>query len=53
MRRFEASGLGEGEYREIARVLKADGLVCMPTDTVYGLAVDPTRPAAIERLFRA
>jgi L-threonylcarbamoyladenylate synthase len=53
MRRFEASGLGEGEYREIARVLKADGLVCMPTDTVYGLAVDPTRPAAIEKLFRA
>lgn len=26
-------------------------VVALPTDTVYGLAVDPTRPGAVERLF--
>lgn len=32
----------------------ADGLVVgLPTDTVYGLAVDPFRPGATDRLFAA
>jgi tRNA threonylcarbamoyl adenosine modification protein (Sua5/YciO/YrdC/YwlC family) len=32
----------------------ADGLIiAMPTDTVYGLAADPFRPGATERLFEA
>jgi L-threonylcarbamoyladenylate synthase len=35
------------------RVLQAGGLVAFPTDTVYGLAVDPFNPAAIERLYAA
>lgn len=34
-----------------ARVLLAGGVVLLPTDTVYGLAVHPERPAAIEKLF--
>lgn len=34
-----------------ARVLLDGGVVLLPTDTVYGLAVHPERPAAIERLF--
>ena len=28
-------------------------IVAYPTDTLYGLAVDPRRPDAVERLFRA
>ncbi|HEX3980648.1 MAG TPA: L-threonylcarbamoyladenylate synthase, partial [Acidimicrobiales bacterium] len=31
--------------------LKSGSVVAVPTDTVYGLAVDPTNPAAVEQLF--
>jgi L-threonylcarbamoyladenylate synthase len=34
-----------------ADVLRAGGVVAFPTDTLYGLAVDPRRSDAIERLF--
>ncbi|MEO2006631.1 MAG: Sua5/YciO/YrdC/YwlC family protein, partial [Candidatus Poribacteria bacterium] len=33
------------------RVIRAGGVVALPTDTVYGLAVDPTNAHAIRRLF--
>ena len=32
-------------------VLRRDGIVAYPTDTLYGLAVDPRRDPAVERLF--
>ena len=32
-------------------VLKGGGVVAYPTDTLYGLAVDPRNDAAVERLF--
>ena len=35
-----------------ARLLESGELVAFPTDTLYGLAADPRRPAAVERLFR-
>ena len=35
---------------EAARLVLAGGLVCMPTESTYGLAVDPRRPAALARL---
>jgi L-threonylcarbamoyladenylate synthase len=34
-------------------ILRAGGLVAMPTETVYGLAADATNPAAVARLFEA
>jgi L-threonylcarbamoyladenylate synthase len=34
-----------------AAALRAGDVVAIPTDTVYGLAVDPTRPGATEALF--
>jgi len=33
-------------------VLKEGGVVAFPTETYYGLAVDPFNPQAVERLFR-
>lgn len=36
-----------------ARVLRAGGLVAIPTDTVYGIAVALDTPGGIERLFAA
>jgi L-threonylcarbamoyladenylate synthase len=38
---------------EAIRVLKAGGIVALPTDTVYGLAVDLASPGGIDRLFAA
>jgi L-threonylcarbamoyladenylate synthase len=32
-------------------VIRAGGLVAMPTETVYGLAADATNPAAVRRIF--
>ena len=34
-----------------AAILHAGGIVAFPTETYYGLAVDPFNPAALERLF--
>jgi L-threonylcarbamoyladenylate synthase len=39
--------------REGARVLASGGLVAVPTDTVYGIAVALGTPGGIERLFAA
>lgn len=39
------------EIRWAAAVLKNGGVIAIPTDTVYGLAVDPRNPAAIQRLY--
>jgi L-threonylcarbamoyladenylate synthase len=36
---------------DAADVLREGGVVLLPTDTVYGLAVDPTVPGATQRLF--
>jgi len=35
------------------RILRAGGLVALPTDTVYGIAVDLAAAGGIERLFEA
>lgn len=32
-------------------VLRSGGVAAIPTDTVYGLAVDPNVPGAVDRLF--
>ena len=37
---------------EAARIIAAGGVVALPTDTLYGLAVDPCNAAAVERLFQ-
>jgi L-threonylcarbamoyladenylate synthase len=34
-------------------VLRAGGIVALPTDTVYGIACDISAPGAVERLFTA
>jgi tRNA threonylcarbamoyl adenosine modification protein (Sua5/YciO/YrdC/YwlC family) len=39
------------ELAAAAEALRGGAVVAIPTDTVYGLAVDPTRPGATERLF--
>ena len=43
----------EDSLAEAARALAEGWPVAIPTDTVYGLAVDPFRPGATDRLFDA
>ncbi|MBK8967854.1 MAG: Sua5/YciO/YrdC/YwlC family protein [Saprospiraceae bacterium] len=40
------------DISEIARLLEAGGLICYPTDTVWGIGCDATNDAAIERLTK-
>jgi L-threonylcarbamoyladenylate synthase len=36
-----------------ARLIRDGGVAAIPTDTLYGLAVDPFNPAAVARVFAA
>jgi L-threonylcarbamoyladenylate synthase len=36
---------------EAVRAIRRGGVIAMPTDTLYGLAVDPFRPDAVARVF--
>jgi len=45
-----ASATEQGLAAAVA-VLGQGGIVALPTETYYGLAVDPFNPAALERLF--
>jgi L-threonylcarbamoyladenylate synthase len=36
-----------------ADVIRAGGVVAVPTDTLYGLAADPFNPKAVDRIFAA
>jgi tRNA threonylcarbamoyl adenosine modification protein (Sua5/YciO/YrdC/YwlC family) len=38
---------------EAVRRLRAGEVIAVPTDTVYGVAVDPFQPGAVDRLFAA
>lgn len=42
-----------GEIERAAAILRAGGLVAIPTETVYGLGADGLNPAAVENIFRA
>ena len=45
--------VGTGEIERAVDVLRAGGLVAMPTETVYGLAADAENAAAVARVFQA
>jgi L-threonylcarbamoyladenylate synthase len=38
---------------EASRVIADGGLVCFPTDTLYGLGCDPLNPSAVQRALTA
>jgi len=44
-------GARSGELDHAGAVLRGGGLVAFPTETVYGIAVAATHPAAVERLY--
>ena len=55
--RVDPSQLGESAAAhalgDAARILRAGGLVALPTETVYGLGANALDPAAVARIFAA
>jgi L-threonylcarbamoyladenylate synthase len=49
----DATSPGERVLDEAVRAIQAGGLVALPTDTLYGLAVYPFRAESVERVFAA
>ncbi len=45
--------LGPRDVDEAAAILRAGGLVALPTETVYGLGGDATNPAAVAAIYAA
>jgi len=43
----------EAAIAEAARLIRAGGIVAMPTETVYGLAADATNGEAVARIYEA
>ena len=43
----------EESFAQAKQILARDGLVVMPTDTVYGIVCDPCNPEAIARVYEA
>ncbi|MFN0072084.1 MAG: L-threonylcarbamoyladenylate synthase [Chloroflexota bacterium] len=44
-------GIQREIIQESVEILRAGGLIVIPTDTVYGIAADPLNEEAIERIF--
>ena len=42
----------EQEIAEICTILKHGGIICYPTDTIWGLGCDATNSAAVEKLYK-
>lgn len=40
-----------GQFKKVDKALKTGGMALLPTETVYGLAVDPTQTDAVDRLY--
>ena len=40
------------DIRTAANIIKAGGIVAMPTETVYGLAADALNGKAVRKIFR-
>jgi L-threonylcarbamoyladenylate synthase len=39
-------------WGEAVRAIRSGGVICYPTDTLWGLGADPSRPEALRRLFQ-
>ena len=49
----EPVSITEESLRTAVAILRSGGIIGFPTETYYGLAVDPFNPKALERLFQA
>lgn len=47
----KADGVSKSEWKQISDVFKKGGIIAYPTETFYGLGVDPFNESAIKKLF--
>ena len=47
----EPGWLDVAALEDVARAIREGRVVAIPTDTLYGLAVDPFQPAAVDKIF--
>src|SRR5690242_17500011 len=48
---FHTDRISENDFNTILAVLRRGGVIGFPTDTAYGLGVDPFNETAIQRIF--
>ena len=48
---MDEATVNERVLDEAVRAIRRGGVIAMPTDTLYGLAVDPFRSEAVDRIF--
>ncbi|HYR86021.1 MAG TPA: L-threonylcarbamoyladenylate synthase [Terriglobia bacterium] len=48
---FHTDSISESDFALILSILRRGGVIGFPTDTAYGLGVDPFNEAAIDRVF--
>lgn len=49
---FVQKDIGERETEELAGIIRAGGLVAIPTETVYGLGANALDPEAVKKIFK-
>lgn len=49
--RITPSNLQQEEIKKVIKIIKEGGIICLPTDTVYGLAVDAQNEKAAVKLY--
>lgn len=52
LRKVDAENPGEKEIQEAALLIRQGGVVAYPTESFYGLGVDPGKEDAVDRLFQ-
>ena len=48
----KADGVSKSEWEQILDVFKKGGIIAYPTETFYGLGVDPFNESAVKKLFQ-
>jgi L-threonylcarbamoyladenylate synthase len=51
LRKVDAENPDEKQIQEAAQLIRQGGIVAFPTESFYGLGVDPAMESAVERLF--
>lgn len=51
LRKVDAENPDERQIQEAAQLIRQGGIVAFPTESFYGLGVDPAMEGAVERLF--
>ena len=49
---FKAEMLSGSEWKQVRDIFKEGGMIAYPTETFYGLGVDPFNEAAVNKLFK-